>query len=94
MGSHSPNERECDDEAVRRTRVYVDIVTNAMQEAGDVLMPIRAGVVPESHVLGDLYALCRGEVEGRRSAADITLFKSVGNAHADLVAARMVAQAQ
>jgi ornithine cyclodeaminase len=92
MGSHSPNERECDDEAVRRARVYVDTLTNAMQEAGDVLMPIRAGIVPESHVLGDLYALCRGEAEGRRSAADITLFKSVGNAHADLVAARMVAQ--
>jgi alanine dehydrogenase len=92
MGSHSPTERECDDEAVRRARVYVDTKTNAMQEAGDVLVPIRAGIVPESHVLGDLYELCRGEVAGRLHPGDITLFKSVGNAHADLVAARVVAK--
>jgi len=93
VGSHSPNERECDDEAVRRARVYVDTMTNAMQEAGDVLMPIRSGVVPGSHVLGDLYGLCRGDVGGRQTADDITLFKSVGSAHADLAAARMVAAA-
>jgi alanine dehydrogenase len=93
VGSHTPDRRECDDEAVRRSRIYVDTLAGAQAEAGDLLIPLRHGVIRQSDILGDLHALCRGEVAGRVTPHEITLFKSVGSALEDLAAARMVVAA-
>jgi ornithine cyclodeaminase len=41
-------------------------------------------------VVGELAQLLRGDVVGRRTPQDITLFKSVGTALEDLAAARLV----
>jgi len=90
VGAHAPTSRECDTEAVRRARVFVDVLSSALVEAGDVLIPIREGAVSEQHVLGDLHGLCRGVVAGRKSPEEITLFKSVGTGLEDLAAAQMV----
>jgi ornithine cyclodeaminase len=89
VGNHSPHHRECDDEAVRCSRIYVDTLAGAQAEAGDLLVPLRYGIIQQSDILGDLHALCRGEVPGRVSPDEITLFKSVGSALEDLAAARM-----
>ena len=93
VGSHTPDRRECDDQAVRRSRVYVDTLAGALAEAGDLLIPLQHGVIRQSDILGDLHALCRGEVAGRLTPHEITLFKSVGSALEDLAAARMVVAA-
>jgi alanine dehydrogenase len=90
VGSHTPDHRECDDEAVRRSRIYVDTLVGTRGEAGDLLLPLKRGVIQQCDVLGDLRALCRGEVIGRSTSDEITLFKSVGSALEDLAAARMV----
>jgi alanine dehydrogenase len=90
VGSHTPDRRECDDEAVRRSRIYVDTLAGARAEAGDLLIPLRHGIIRHSDILGDLRALCRGDVAGRGTPGEITLFKSVGSALEDLTAARMV----
>lgn len=90
VGAFSPTTREVDDEAVRRARVYADTLAGVMAEAGDVIIPIEHGVIRESDVVGDLYGLCRGEVSGRSTANEITLFKSVGTAVEDLAAAQLV----
>lgn len=79
--------RETDDESVRRGRVYVDTRAGAMKEAGDIVLPLASGVLKE--VIGDLFELTRGEVKGRRSADEITMFKSVGTALEDLAAAQL-----
>jgi ornithine cyclodeaminase len=80
--------READDEAVRRARVFVDTRAGALAEAGDVVQPIRSGILREADIAGDLAELARGLVPGRRSPEEITLFKSVGSAIEDLAAAR------
>jgi ornithine cyclodeaminase len=90
VGAHTPGSRECDTEAVRRARVYVDALSSAMAEAGDVLIPISEGAINEQHVVGDLHGLCRGLIAGRSSDEEITLFKSVGTGLEDLAAARLV----
>jgi ornithine cyclodeaminase len=79
--------RETDDEAVRRARIFVDTRAGAFAEAGDILQPLQAGIVGREAVLGELGELCRGEVRGRTSAEEITLFKSVGASIEDLAAA-------
>ncbi|MBN8998703.1 MAG: ornithine cyclodeaminase family protein, partial [Rhizobiales bacterium] len=87
VGGFTPAMREADDAAVRRARVYVDTLAGALAEAGDIVQPIAAGVLDRDAIAGDLFALARGEAVGRRSADEITLFKSVGTALEDLAAA-------
>lgn len=91
VGNHLPDRRETDDRAAQRSRIFVDTMKGAMGEAGELLIPIKRGIIRESDVLGDLHALCRGEVPGRRTPDEITLFKSVGTGLEDLAAACMVA---
>lgn len=90
VGAFRPNAREADDAAVKRARVYVDTRRGALKEAGDIVIPISAGVLKESDVQGDLFELCRGQAKGRQSTDEITLFKSVGTAIEDLAAAMLV----
>lgn len=91
VGAFTPAMREADDDAVRRARIFVDTRAGALKEAGDVVQPLASGVIAESDIVGDLFDLARGGA-GRRSADEITLFKSVGTALEDLAAARLVAE--
>lgn len=92
IGGFTPAMREADDEAVARSRVYID-TDAALAEAGDLTQPIARGVLSRDAVAGTLAGLCRNEVAGRRDASEITLFKSVGTALEDLAAAMLVHQA-
>ena len=87
VGGFTPEMREADDEAVRRSRVFVDTRAGALAEAGDLIQPLRRGAWREDDLAGDLEQLTRGLRPGRRSADEITLFKSVGTALEDLAAA-------
>lgn len=90
VGAFTPDMRESDDEAVLRSRVFVDTKAGALAEGGDITQPLRDGIIQPDHILGDLFDLARGTVKGRESDQDITLFKSVGAAMEDLAAGIMV----
>ena len=99
VGSHLPDEREADTEAMVRATVYVDEIDNAMREAGDLLIPISEGAMPVEDIAGEIGQLVVGTVRGRESQKQITLFKSLGHPAQDLFAAhavytRAVAQAR
>lgn len=87
VGAFTPTMREADEEAMRRARVYVDTRAGALKEAGDIVQPLQSGAIREADILGDLFDLCRAKAAGRRSAEEVTLFKSVGTALEDLAAA-------
>jgi ornithine cyclodeaminase len=89
VGAFTPEMRESDDETVRRARIFVDTRTGAASEGGDIVLPLAAGVIDHSDILADLFDLCRGDVPGRQSGEEITLFKSVGAALEDLAAASL-----
>lgn len=90
VGSFSPTTREADDDTVARARIFVDTREGALAEAGDLLDPMRRGVIGPDCIQGTLTDLVRGEKKGRRDAQEITLFKSVGSAVEDLAAARII----
>ncbi len=90
VGGYTPAMREADDAAMARARVWVDTRAGALKEAGDLTQPIAAGVIRAEDVAGELAGLCRGTETGRGGDDEITLFKSVGTALEDLVAARLV----
>jgi alanine dehydrogenase len=89
IGSFMPSMREVDDDALRRSQIYVDTRQHALAESGELLHGLSAGVITLADIRGELAELVRGTVLGRRSAEDITLFKSVGCAIEDLAAAEM-----
>lgn len=92
VGGFTPKMREADDDAVKRARIYVDTRAGVLKEAGDIVQPIRRRIISKADIRGDLFDLCRGHAKGRRTAAEITLFKSVGTALEDLAAAILVWQ--
>jgi ornithine cyclodeaminase len=92
VGAYTPKMREADDDAIRRSRVYVDTRAGATKEAGDIVQPLASGVLNEGDIQGDLFDLCRGTAAGRSRDDEITLFKSVGTALEDLAAAQLTVE--
>ncbi len=96
VGGFTPEMREADDAALRRAAqdggLWVDTRGGAMKEAGDLVDPLRRGIVAAADVRGDLFDLCRRDAFARAEAKGITLFKSVGTALEDLAAAELVAE--
>jgi ornithine cyclodeaminase/alanine dehydrogenase-like protein (mu-crystallin family) len=88
VGTFQPTARELDAETIRRARVVVDQAAT-IDNAGDVAIPIKDGVIPRAHVVGELADVVSGTVAGRTRADEITVFKSEGFALEDLVAARL-----
>ena len=92
IGSFTPQMCEADATCFARSRVFVD-TAEALAKSGDVLQAVAAGAFDASQLQGTLAELCTGTHQGRREAAEITLFKAVGTALEDLAAAEMVADA-
>ena len=90
VGAYRPTMREADTDAVTRASVYVDTYEGAKAEAGDLIQAEAEGVWNFARVKGALAQLCKGDVKGRTSANEVTLFKSSGTALEDLVAAVLV----
>jgi ornithine cyclodeaminase/alanine dehydrogenase-like protein (mu-crystallin family) len=91
IGGFTPAMREADDDAARRARVFIDTEA-ALAEAGDLIDPLTSGALRQEDIAGDLAGLCRGQIPGRQSAEEITLFKSVGSGLEDLAAASLAYQ--
>ncbi len=88
VGAFNMRMREADDAALKRCRIFIDTEA-ACVEGGDVALSLANGTITRSNIASDLGGLCRG-AEGRRSAEEITLFKSVGASIEDLAAAMLV----
>jgi ornithine cyclodeaminase len=92
VGSYRPETRELDSEAIRRAKVVVETREVAMEEAGDLLIPIHEGAITADHVVADLADLVRS-AQVQPWPNDVTVFKSVGMAFEDLVVARAIVDA-
>ncbi|CAL2101586.1 Ornithine cyclodeaminase [Tenacibaculum sp. 190130A14a] len=87
VGAYKKDMREADDVVIERGVVFVDTYQGGLKEAGDIVIPLRTGVLKEEEVQADLFELCASKKEGRKSIEEITVFKSVGHALEDLAAA-------
>jgi alanine dehydrogenase len=89
-GSNFLFKTEIDRDVVKRASlVTVDSREEMNLEAGNLLMALETGVVlPEA--VRELGQVIAGQVEGRRTPEDITLFASQGLALEDMAAARLV----
>ena len=86
IGAYRPDMREADDDALRRSRIFVDSFDTTLDHIGELKTPLAEGVIAREDVLADFY-----DLEAFKAAAeDITLFKNGGGAHLDLMTARFV----
>jgi ornithine cyclodeaminase len=82
--------RELDTSAVARSRLIVDRKESTLAESGDFLLARADGAIGDDHILGELGSLLLGEIVGRRTDEEVTLYKSLGIAIQDLAAAHFV----
>ena len=90
VGAPRPDQREIDPALTASARVFVDSKAGALTEAGDIVMGIAEGRFGPNHIAGELGELVLGRVDGRRSADEITIFKSLGMAVEDVMTADLV----
>ena len=89
IGNHHADKRECDTEVITNGKVYADSYVNAFKEAGEILVPINEGVFSKEDVVAELAEMCSGKATLRINDKEITVFKAIGQAVTDLVAASM-----
>lgn len=91
VGSYQHHMQELDPEVLPRTsKIYFDSKDAVLSEAGDILIPLEEGIITEDSFTGDIGNVIRGELVGRENDDEIIIFKTVGVATQDLVAAREI----
>ena len=89
IGAYTSEMQESPVETVARARIIVDSYATVMDEAGDIVKAIRAGLIKETDVHAEIGEIILGKKTGRQSDDEITFFKSVGNAVQDATAAQL-----
>jgi alanine dehydrogenase len=85
IGSHhGPGIKEIDETTVKRSKVVVDQREACLAEAGDIMDPIKSGVITPDHIYAELGEIIAGKKKGRENDSEITFFKSVGLAIQDV----------
>jgi ornithine cyclodeaminase/alanine dehydrogenase len=89
IGSYTPETRELDTVTMKRAKVVVDSRTAALQEAGDILIPISEKAIIATHIHAEIGEVIIGAKASRTDATEITVFKSLGLAIQDVVTAQL-----
>ncbi|NNF29417.1 MAG: hypothetical protein HKN73_19475, partial [Gemmatimonadetes bacterium] len=84
VGSFTDEMQEVDVDVVRRARVVVEDRASAMEEAGDLIIPIGSGQVPADVIDCELGDIVNGKAPEGRAGRELTFFKSVGTAVQDV----------
>ncbi|MBS0366995.1 MAG: ornithine cyclodeaminase family protein [Proteobacteria bacterium] len=92
VGSSIAAAAEVDSATVARARFFVDRRESTVNEGGEYLRALAAGVIGPDHILGEIGAVARGDLPGRLSDSDVTLYKSLGIAVQDLASAHELLQ--
>ena len=89
IGAYTPEMQELPVETVARSLIVVDSRATVMEEAGDIVKAIKAGLITESNIHAELGEIILGLKPARTTQHEITFFKSVGNAVQDAAAAQL-----
>eukprot|EP01116_Phalansterium_solitarium_P008489 TRINITY_DN22395_c0_g1_i1.p1 TRINITY_DN22395_c0_g1~~TRINITY_DN22395_c0_g1_i1.p1 ORF type:complete len:360 (+),score=24.47 TRINITY_DN22395_c0_g1_i1:93-1082(+) len=91
VGACVPYKRELETALVARASLFADSLQSALAEAGEILIPIEEGALTPKQIRGEIGQILAGAA-GRTNVAEVTIFKSLGLAVEDLIAARHVYQ--
>ncbi len=87
VGTFTPSTREVAGDLMAASKLYADQVDALRRESGEYLIPLSEGLVGEDHVVGSIGQVLLGQVPGRQSNEEITLFDALGLAVEDVACA-------
>ena len=90
IGSHTPDTRELDEKTILKAKVVVDVKEAALSEAGDIIIPMKKGLVSEGHIYAELGEVLVNRKVGRVDQDEVIVFKYQGLAAQDLYLAHRV----
>lgn len=90
VGSSYPGPVEIDHALVLASRYIVDSRRSALAAASEFLLAKEAGLIDDRHIAGEIGEVLLGRIPGRRSADEITVYKSLGHIVQDLAAVSYV----
>ena len=91
VGSYTPDMCEVPEEVVvKANKIYVDTRDGAINESGDLIGPIKKGLINIEKINGELGEVINGKIKGRENDDEMTFFKTTGSAVLDLVAAQKI----
>jgi ornithine cyclodeaminase len=95
VGSGFAGPVEVDNDLVVRSRFIADSREGVLAQGAEFLRAKAAGLVGDDHIIAEIGQVLAGEIEGRRSAEEITVYKSLGHVVQDLSTAwALYAQAE
>ncbi|MFC1482152.1 ornithine cyclodeaminase family protein [Candidatus Neomarinimicrobiota bacterium] len=89
VGSYKPHMQELPGQLLVNARLFTDSTSVSITETGDLKIPLEQGLITIDDI-AEIGELAAGQVQGRTTANELTIFKSVGNAVQDLSAAGLV----
>lgn len=93
VGSFTPEMQEVDEVTIMRAeKIVTDIREDALEMKGDLIKPIRKGIVSEDVVYCEIGDILSGKRLGRERENEITLFESVSMSALDVAVARTIYQ--
>lgn len=91
VGSYTPDMCEIPEEIlVKANKIYVDTKDGAINESGDLIQPIKKGLIKVEKINGELGEVINGKIKGRENDEEMTFFETTGSAVLDLVAAQKI----
>jgi ornithine cyclodeaminase len=87
VGSGFAGPAEVDNDLVVRSRFIADSREGVLSQGAEFLRAKAAGLIGDDHIAGEIGQVLSGEIEGRRSAEEITVYKSLGHVVQDLASA-------
>lgn len=90
VGASTASFREVDDEVVLRSRLVVEIKGNALDQGGELIHAIEAGLIDAGHIHAEIGEILGGTRPGRDHDDLITAYKSLGHVAQDLAVATAV----
>ena len=87
VGSSYAGPAEVDSDLVVRSRFIADSREGVLNQGAEFLRAKAAGLVTDEHIVAEIGQVLVGEIEGRRTAEEITVYKSLGHVVQDLASA-------
>jgi ornithine cyclodeaminase len=87
VGSSHAGPVEVDNDLVVRSRFIADSREGVLAQGAEFLRAKAAGLIADDHIIAEIGQVLAGEIEGRRSAEEITIYKSLGHVVQDLATA-------
>ena len=87
VGSGFAGPTEVDNDLVVRSRFIADSREGVLRQGAEFLRTKEAGLIGDDHIVAEIGQVLAGDIQGRRSAEEITVYKSLGHVVQDLASA-------